>query len=81
MYHRKQVLAIVKTSGVEFRLHDLHRTFATIVNHYLERCLSAYTIKRLLELLRPPMELVESFVLRSAGLADPLDVVALQRAA
>lgn len=32
-HHRKHVLAIAKASGVEFRLHDLRRTFATIVEH------------------------------------------------
>jgi hypothetical protein len=49
MYHRKHVLAIVEASGVEFRLHDLRRTFASIVNHHLGRSLSAYTIKRLMK--------------------------------
>jgi integrase len=47
-YHRKGVLAIAKASGVEFRLHDLRRTFASIVNHHLGRSFSEYTIKRLL---------------------------------
>jgi integrase len=46
--HRKQVLAVVEASGVEFRLHDLRRTFATIVNHHLDHKMSGYTIKRLL---------------------------------
>ncbi len=48
MNHRKAVLAIAKDSGIEFRLHDLRRSFASIVNNHLERSLSAYTIKRLL---------------------------------
>ncbi|MBF0283960.1 MAG: site-specific integrase [Magnetococcales bacterium] len=46
--HRKGVMEICARSGVEFRLHDLRRTFASIVNHHLGRSLSAYTIKRLL---------------------------------
>jgi uncharacterized protein YfbU (UPF0304 family) len=29
----KSVQAIAAKSGVEFRLHDLRRTFASIVNH------------------------------------------------
>ncbi|MFO1431458.1 MAG: site-specific integrase [Candidatus Competibacteraceae bacterium] len=84
-YHRKGVLAIANASGVEFRLHDLRRSFATIVSHHLERSMSAYTIKRLLnhssgadvtqgdvqfgiEDLREPMQAVETFVLKCAGL-------------
>lgn len=83
--HRRDVLAICRSAGVEFRLHDLRRTFASIVNHHLERSLSVYSIKRLLnhsvagdvtagyiqhsvEVLREPMEMVEQFVLRSAGI-------------
>lgn len=48
MHHRKSVLAIAQQSGVPFTLHDLRRTFASIVNHRLERNFSAYTVKRLL---------------------------------
>ena len=33
---------------MEFRLHDLRRTFASIATVHLERSLSAYTLKRLL---------------------------------
>jgi integrase len=47
-HHHKDVVALSKGSGVPFRLHDLRRTFATVVNRHLERSLSAYTIKRLL---------------------------------
>lgn len=89
IYHRRHVLAIVKAAGVDFRCHDLRRTFASIVNHHLERSLSAYTIKRLLnhasgsdvtagyiqhsvESLREPMEMVERFVLGSAGIVPAL---------
>ena len=48
MNHRKDVLALCKQSGIEFRLHDLRRTFASIVNHHLQRSLSIYTVKKLL---------------------------------
>jgi integrase len=37
-----------EAAGVDLRLHDPRRTFASIVNHHLERSVSAYTIKRLL---------------------------------
>jgi integrase len=96
--HRKHVLAIVKASGVEFRLHDLRRTFASIGNRHLERSLSQYTIKRLLnhssggdvtagyiqlslEDLREPMEMVERFVRRSAGMLPSAAVLPLAKAA
>lgn len=46
--HRKAILAICRDSGVEFRCHDLRRTFASIASVHLERSLSAYTLKRLL---------------------------------
>ena len=45
--HRKSILSIRKLSGIEFTLHDLRRTFASIVNHQLSRSFSLYTIKRL----------------------------------
>jgi integrase len=47
-HHHRQIVAIRRISGIKFRLHDLRRTFATIVTHDLERSFSAYTIKRLL---------------------------------
>lgn len=46
--HRLAILAICRDSGVEFRLHDLRRTFASVASVHLERSLSAYTLKRLL---------------------------------
>jgi len=94
MYHHKSTRAIGEQSGIAFTLHDLRRTFASIVNHRLERNFSAYTIKRLLnhssggdvtqgyiqfgiEDLRDPMQAVETFVLKCAGLATSADVVVL----
>jgi integrase len=97
-YHRKDVVAISRQSGVEFRLHDLRRTFATIVNHHLERSLSPYSIKRLLnhsggadvtagyiqfsvEDLREPMQQVENYILKCAGLLDSAPVVEFKQTA
>src|SRR6266704_4253063 len=94
-YHRKDVLDIGSAASIDFRLHDLRRTFASIVNHHLERSLSAYTIKRLLNHstgsdvtagyiqhsvadLRAPMEMVESFVLKSAGLAKTATITPIR---
>lgn len=72
-------MAINRTSGCEFRLHDLRRTFASVVNHQLSAQFSHYTIKKLLnhrtsdvttgyiqltpEDLRRPMKMVEIFML------------------
>lgn len=86
-YHHKAIRAISEQSGIIFTLHDLRRTFASIVNHQLERNFSAYTIKRLLnhsgndvtagyiqfgiEDLRNPMQLIESFVLQNARIEEP----------
>jgi integrase len=94
MYHHKSTRAIGRQSGVPFTLHDLRRTFASIVNHRLERNFSAYTVKRLLnhssggdvtqgyiqfgiEDLRDPMQAVESFVLRCAGLESSATIIRL----
>lgn len=84
-YHGKSIAAISKRSGVDFTLHDLRRTFASIVNHQLARSFSLYTIKRLLnhsggdvtagyiqfgiEDLREPMQLIETFVLQHTNVA------------
>lgn len=85
-YHRKTILSIRKQSGIDFTLHDLRRTFASIVNHQLARSFSLYTIKRLLnhsdndvtsgyiqfgiEDLREPMQLIEDYVLSNANLEE-----------
>jgi integrase len=97
-YHHKGVLAIAEASGVDFRLHDLRRTFTSIVNHHLGCSFSTYTIKRLLnhsrggdvtekyvqfgvEDLREPMELVEQFVLKCAGIQESAPVIPLKQTA
>ena len=93
-HHRKNVLSLSKQSGIPFRLHDLRRTFASIVNHHLQQSLSLYTVKKLLnhatsgdvtagyiqfgaEDLRQPMQMVEEFVLKHAGIQPSADVIAL----
>ena len=95
--HRKSILTICKDSGVEFRCHDLRRTFASIATVHLERSLSAYTLKRLLnhssggdvtagyvqvgvEDLREPMQQIEDFILKCAGLKESAPVIALRKA-
>lgn len=44
---RKQILNVIKHSGVQFSSHDLRRSFASIVNA-LSDSISYYTVKRLL---------------------------------
>lgn len=89
--HRDDVKALNVSSGVKFTLHDLRRTFATIVNHRLAKNFTHSTIKKLLnhsagdvtnnyiqilpEDLREPMCLIEQFVLRHAGLIPTAEVV------
>lgn len=79
-YHRKSIATISESSGIEFTLHDLRRTFASIVNHQLSKNFSMYTIKKLLnhsggdvtagyiqfgiDDLREPMQLIENFILQ-----------------
>ncbi len=82
--HRRAIQAISMSSDVKFSMHDLRRSFISIVNHQLAQTFSSYTIKKLLnhkdndvtagyiqfgiEDLRRPMQLLETFVLTSAGL-------------
>jgi integrase len=91
--HSKAVLSVAKASGVDFRLHDLRRTFVSIVNHQLSRSFSVYTIKRLMnhsatdvtggyiqigvEDLREPMTMIETFLLKHAGLVKGSQIIDL----
>ena len=45
--HRKSIREIAKDSGIEFSLHDLRRTFASIANNYITG-MTQYTLKKLL---------------------------------
>lgn len=92
--HRQTIQKLALKSDTPFTLHDLRRTFASLVNHHLGRSLSNYTIKRLLnhssggdvtagyiqfgvEDLREPMQLLENYVLKCAGILTPTPVVQL----
>jgi integrase len=91
---RPQMAKVVAQSGIEFRLHDLRRTFATTA----ERLdIPAYALKRLLnhrssdvtagyvihdiERLRKPMQAITDFMLRAAELRPTATVTPLPRAA
>jgi len=89
---RIQVGRVTEDSGVEFTLHDLRRTFATIAESL---DIPAYALKSLLnhktkhdvtagyvvidaERLREPMQRITDYALRSAGLRDTATVVRLK---
>jgi integrase len=90
---RAQLEAVVERSGVAFTPHDLRRTFATAVNN-LERSLSYYSIKRLLnhktqdvtagyiqhdvESLREPMQQVTDYLLKAASVKQSAQMIQLQ---
>jgi integrase len=85
---RKQMDKVVKSSKVDFKLHDLRRTFATIAESL---DIPAYAIKRLLnhkmpgdvtagyivtdvERLREPMQKITDFIAMTVGVKDPTPV-------
>lgn len=88
---RIQARRVTQDSGVEFTLHDLRRTFATIAESI---DIPAYALKSLLnhknkhdvtagyvvidaERLREPMQRITDYALRAAGLRDSAAVVRL----
>ena len=91
---RYSLESIAKASGVKFMAHDLRRTFATVaesldIPSYALKALlnhkggsdvtSGYLIITT-ERLRAPMEKVEDFVLKAAGVKAGADIVALRKA-
>lgn len=92
---KRTVARVIEESGVRFTPHDLRRTFATAVNN-LERSLSYYSIKRLLnhksqdvtagyiqhdvESLRAPMQQVTDYLLKAAGARKSAEVIEMQAA-
>lgn len=91
-----QISKVRAASGVEFSLHDLRRTFATIaesldipyfalkrlLNHKTKGDVTAehYTVITA-ERLREPMEKITDFILRAAGERETAPVVDAQRKA
>lgn len=84
--HRRYIQKIAHNCGVLFTLHDLRRTFATIVDHHITGRYSQYVIKRLLnhsqgdvtagyirfgaDDLRKPMQEIEDYILTQAGIKE-----------
>ena len=91
---RKAILRVCEASGVQFRPHDLRRTFATIAESL---DIPAYALKRLLnhkmsgdvtagyivagvERLRKPMQQVTDYILKCAGTKQTGEIVPMQGA-
>ena len=87
---RKQMAKVIETTGIQFTVHDLRRTFITIAESL---DIPAYALKRLLnhkmsgdvtagyiildvERLRRPVQMVADFILRQMGLKEPVPVIA-----
>lgn len=92
---RRQTEKVIAMSGIEFTLHDLRRTFATIAESL---DLSAYALKRLLnhksgangdvtagyivpdvERLRDPIQAIADYILKAAGQKPTAKVVPIKR--
>jgi integrase len=92
---RYALAAIEKASGIRFTPHDLRRTFATIadsldipayalkalMNHKSGADVTAGHVVVTAERLRAPMQKIEDFVLKAAGLKPTAEIVELKREA
>jgi integrase len=84
---------VCKAAQLDFRTHDLRRTFATIAESL---DIPAYAVKRLLnhkmtgdvtagyivhdvERLRKPMQMITGFILKAAGIRKSAAVIEMQR--
>jgi integrase len=93
---RKQMARVTESSGVQFTVHDLRRTFITLAESL---DISAYAVKRLVnhkigksdvtagyivhdvERLRDPMQKITDYVLKMAGLKATAKVIEMKREA
>lgn len=82
---RNAVKKLAEQSGIQFTLHDLRRTFASIANNHIAN-ITNFTLKKLLnhaesdvtagyiqfevESLRRPMQMIEDYILEQAGLRE-----------
>ena len=92
---RKQVLRVCAVSGVQFRLHDLRRSFAThaegldipayalkrLLNHKVRNDITASYIVADVERLRRPMQKITDFLLKAAGVKASAEIKPMRRAA
>jgi integrase len=90
---RKQIAHVIARSGVTFTPHDLRRTFITLaesldipayalkrlLNHRMSGDVTSGYIVADVERLRRPMQQIEDFILKAAGVKAPADVVDIAR--
>ena len=85
---RKAVHMLAEQSGIQFTLHDIRRTFASIANNHISG-ITNFTLKKLLnhsesdvtagyiqfevESLRRPMQMIEDFILEQAGVKQQVN--------
>ncbi len=83
---KKAVNRVVELSGVQFTLHDLRRTFATIadsldlpayalkrlLNHKMNNDVTAGYIMKDVERLRNPMQQVANFIKKNILVCEPV---------
>jgi len=91
---KRQIAKIVGKTAVPFAMHDLRRTFVTLaesldisaysvkalVNHKQGDDVTSGYVQLSVERLRPPMQAITDFMLKSAGLKASADVVPLKQA-
>lgn len=91
---RKQIAHVIADSGVSFTPHDLRRTFITLaesldipayalkrlLNHKMRGDVTAGYIVADVERLRRPMQQIEDFILKAAGVKATADVVDIAEA-
>lgn len=91
---RKQMAKVTESSGVEFTVHDLRRTFITIaesldipafalkllLNHSDGADVTAGYIVASTERLREPMQKITDFVLKTAGLRESAEIIQFKQA-
>lgn len=87
---KRQIRQVTETSGIQFMIHDLRRTFITIaegldiplyaikrlVNHKMSGDVTAGYIVSDVERLRKPMQAVTDFILDAVGAKLSADTVA-----
>ena len=90
---RYSLESIARTSDVKFMAHDLRRTFATVaesldvpsyalkalLNHKGGNDVTSGYLVITTERLRSPMEKIEDFVLKAAGMRESAEVVAISQ--
>ena len=85
MESRKQIDKVIASSGIQFTVHDLRRTFITIaesldipayalkrlLNHKMHNDVTAGYIVSDVERLRSPMQKITDYILKRMGVTQP----------